>query len=246
MGGVETSAVDYARWIAFLLSAWPARDDADTGPVARATVREIVEGSNFAALSLRPGSVDDEARRAASAYAMGWSVLEDRDLGRVLAHGGGYPGYGSYAVLLPDRGVGIFAFANRTYAGPAPQVFRAALEMASSKRLPAQRTIEAGPRVLAGYEIARAIFAAGNVDAANDRLAVNFLLDRDAAHWATELARLRAEVGGCAMSEPVTATSALGATFTWTGEHGRIGGSFRLAPTVHPMLQALSLEVVKP
>ena len=47
MGGVQTSAPDYARWIAFLLSAWPPRDGADTGPVARATVREIVEGSNF-------------------------------------------------------------------------------------------------------------------------------------------------------------------------------------------------------
>ena len=47
MGGVQTSANDYARWVGFLLSAWPPRDDADTGPVARATVREIVEGSNF-------------------------------------------------------------------------------------------------------------------------------------------------------------------------------------------------------
>jgi hypothetical protein len=30
---------------------------------------------------------------------------------------GGYPGYGSHILLLPD-GVGIFAFANRTYSGP--------------------------------------------------------------------------------------------------------------------------------
>lgn len=36
MGGVETSANDYAKWVAFLLSAWPARDDPDTGPVRRA------------------------------------------------------------------------------------------------------------------------------------------------------------------------------------------------------------------
>jgi CubicO group peptidase (beta-lactamase class C family) len=31
MGGLQTSANDYAKWVAFLLSAWPARDGAGTG-----------------------------------------------------------------------------------------------------------------------------------------------------------------------------------------------------------------------
>ena len=35
MGGIQTSANDYAKWVAFLLSAWPPRDGADTGPVRR-------------------------------------------------------------------------------------------------------------------------------------------------------------------------------------------------------------------
>ncbi|WP_225132339.1 serine hydrolase domain-containing protein, partial [Bradyrhizobium sp. NBAIM20] len=57
MGGLQTSAEDYARWLAFLLDAWPARDGAETGPVRRATVREMAQGSNFLNLrSVRPGS----------------------------------------------------------------------------------------------------------------------------------------------------------------------------------------------
>jgi CubicO group peptidase (beta-lactamase class C family) len=40
MGGLETTVNDYVRWVGFLLSAWPPRDEADKGPVARATVRE--------------------------------------------------------------------------------------------------------------------------------------------------------------------------------------------------------------
>eukprot|EP01031_Cornospumella_fuschlensis_P018448 gene18448-22579_t len=36
-----------------------------------------------------------------------------------LAHGGGYPGYGSHVMLMPDTGTGVFALANRTYAGPS-------------------------------------------------------------------------------------------------------------------------------
>ena len=41
MGGLVTTATDYACYVAFLLSAWPARDDADNGPARRATVREL-------------------------------------------------------------------------------------------------------------------------------------------------------------------------------------------------------------
>ena len=36
MGGIQTSATDYAKWVAFLLSAWPPRDGADAGPGAGA------------------------------------------------------------------------------------------------------------------------------------------------------------------------------------------------------------------
>ena len=34
MGGIQTSANDYAKWVAFLLQAWPARDGADAGPAS--------------------------------------------------------------------------------------------------------------------------------------------------------------------------------------------------------------------
>jgi len=71
MGGVETSANDYAKWVSFLLSAWPARDGADTGPVRRATVREIVSGANFvqAASATRPLIPRLAVRRAPMAWA---------------------------------------------------------------------------------------------------------------------------------------------------------------------------------
>jgi D-alanyl-D-alanine-carboxypeptidase/D-alanyl-D-alanine-endopeptidase len=41
MGGLATTVPDYARYVAFLLSAWPARDEPETGPVRRSTVREM-------------------------------------------------------------------------------------------------------------------------------------------------------------------------------------------------------------
>src|SRR3546814_5152685 len=60
---------------------------------------------------------------------MGWRVAQDCDLGLTLAHGGGYPGYGSHVMLMPDHGVGVFALANRTYAGPSAPAWDTAVAM---------------------------------------------------------------------------------------------------------------------
>ena len=129
MGGIETSATDYAKWVAFLLSGWPARDGTDAGPVRRSSVRELATGANFPALRVRGGASGTTACRLASTYAMGLIAAADCDLGLTLSHGGGYPGYGSHVLLLPDYGIGIFAFANRTYAGPRPPVWDAAMAL---------------------------------------------------------------------------------------------------------------------
>lgn len=245
MGGVETTAKDYARWTAFLLSAWPARDDPDTGPVARATVREIVEGSNFVQTAMRSPAIGGAPCRQAIAYGMGWRVVDDCDLGHALIHAGGYPGYGSNVLLRPDKGLAIFAFTNKTYSGPSVPVFRTALALQAANALSPQ-PIPVSQAVAEGYVLAKAIWAAGDVAVAHDSLAMNFLLDRDLAHRKAELAEVRTQVGLCPASEPVVAESALAATFTWTCERGLLKGSLLLAPTQKLGLQALGFEAVKP
>jgi hypothetical protein len=64
-------------------------------PVRRATVREIATGSNFATGAMRAASMGGSACRQAVAYAMAWRAIDDCDLGTILTHTGGYPGYGS-------------------------------------------------------------------------------------------------------------------------------------------------------
>lgn len=242
MGGVQTSANDYARWVGFLLSGWPPRDGADTGPVKRATVREIVEGSNFATGAPRPAGTPC---RVARAYGMGWRILDDCDLGTVVTHSGGYPGYGSNVLLLPDKGVGIFAFTNRTYGGVSLPVLKAALALQAAGALPA-RPVPVSARLAEGYGVAQAIWRAGSVTGETSHLAMNMLMDRDAAHWETELARLKAEVGPCPAAEPITAATAMEGSFTWTCAHGRIEGQVLMAPTPAPQVQALRFSVATP
>jgi len=246
MGGVETSANDYARWVAFLLSAWPARDGPEEGPVRRSSVRELAQGLNFARTAERPGGDEDEPCRFAVAYGMGMGVAEDCDLGLVLSHSGGYPGYGSYVMIMPDSGTGIFALANRTYAAPIPTVLRAALDLERSGLLPPRGDEPVTEALAAAYAAAGAAYEAGNLDPMRERLAMNFLPDRSAENWAREFARLRGEVGACVTSASIIATGALSGEFEWVCTQGDLQGYLLLAPTNPPAIQELRLRVAPP
>lgn len=246
MGGLQTSANDYAKWVAFLLAAWPPRDGADSGPVRRSTVRELAQGSNFPRLRPRFGRSGAAGCQQAANYAMGFNVALDCDLGLTLSHGGGYPGYGSHVLLLPERGIGIFAFANRTYAGPSSPVWDAAMAMLKAGQLGEVRSTAPSPALDAAYREVGKIWAAGRVEGSRERLAMNFLLDRDAAGWAKELARVKAQVGECATDAPLAPTGAMSADFKWRCEHGRVRGSLLLAPIPSAPIQALELSPIKP
>ena len=245
MGGLQVSANDYAKWVAFLLSAWPPRDDADTGPVKRATVREMAQGLNFVAVANRTGASGATACKQAAAYGMGWRVAQDCDLGLTLAHGGGYPGYGSHVMLMPDHGVGVFALANRTYAGPSAPAWDTAVAMGRAGLLEA-RAVPVSPAVSEMFEAARAAYAAGNLGALEGKLAMNFLLDRSAENWTAEFAKLKAEVGACPAAEPLAPTGAMSTAFRLNCEKGKLDGVLLLAPTTPATIQALRLRVVPP
>ena len=239
MGGIQTSADDYARWVAYLLSAWPSRDGADAGPVRRSSVRELAQGANFPSVRLRPGSTGAAACRQASTYAMGFYAATDCELALTLSHGGGYPGYGSHVLLLPDYGVGIFAFANRTYAGPRPPVWDAALTLLHAGRFKTRPSVPSAA-LTSAHAAAVRMFTTGSVTSAGDVLAMNFLMDRDAEHRARDFAALKAEVGTCDTAAPILPTGALAGEFTWTCERGRVKGQILLAPTPTPQIQSLT------
>ena len=243
MGGVETNAGDYARWVSFLLSAWPARDGPDDGPVRRSTVREIVTGSNFVEAQNRNPAIAGPPCRQATAYGMGWRVIDDCDLGRIVTHSGGYPGYGSIVLLLPDKGVGIFAFSSRTYGGPSLPATRALLALNKAGVLK-DRPLNLSAGLASAYQAARAVWRSGDI--ASAPLANNILMDRDAAAWTKLLSGVKAEVGECPAIEEIKPLSAMEGRFTWTCSHGRVEGRVQRAPTTAVTIQALEFAVAKP
>ena len=73
MGGLATTAPDYARYVAFLLAAWPARDDPETGPVRR------VERARDGACSTRRRSCPTPSTAGAGASAYGYGLINAAD-----------------------------------------------------------------------------------------------------------------------------------------------------------------------
>ena len=170
----------------------------------------------------------------------------DCDLGFTLSHSGGYPGYGSHVLLLPDRGIGIFAFANRTYAGPSAAVWDAAIALDKAGQLGTERALPVSADLASAYRTVGMMFAAGSVAGSSEQLAMNFLLDRDAEGWARELQQLKSSVGDCDTNSPVEPTGALSGDFTWACAHGRLGGSLLLAPTQPARIQSWELQRITP
>jgi hypothetical protein len=200
---------------------------------------------NFPRISERPDLPGGEPCHYAATYGMGMIASQDCDLGATLAHGGGYPGYGSYLLLLPEHDVGIFAFANRTYAAPVLPVIYSALELYRANLLSGRPTPVSSP-LAASYAAAGAMFEAGTVEPARQMLAMNFLLDRSSENWARQLGEFKTEVGDCRTDAPITATGGLSGRFRWTCERGALDGQLLLAPTSPPTIQALRLSVAQP
>ncbi len=232
MGGLATSVPDYARYVAFLLSAWPARDDPDTGPVRRASVREMVlwHGPPF------PNEPVDGRVTPPSAYGYGLMSTADRDLGRRVHHSGGLPGYGSHVLLMPERGWGVMAFGNRTYA----QMSRITLRIAEllHEASPPLDAVPPSATLKRAIEAVVAAYASGRIEDAAQFFAVNFLLDMPARLRDGELAALKEKLGEGRL-EKIAPVHALGGRFTLACARGRLQATIILAPGPEAGIQKL-------
>lgn len=239
MGGVETTANDYAKWIAFLLSAWPARDGPETGPVSRATVRDLVAlGSPM--ISVERSSEIGASCRQGVTYGGGLRIVSDCDLGRVITHTGGYPGYGSQMMLLPEAGVGMFTFTNLTYTSMSNANFRAMIALRKAGAIP-DRALSVSAGLSNAYALAKGVWTSGSLTGVP--LANNVLMDMDAAARSTALRDLKEAVGHCAMTEAIRPVSAMEGRFTWTCAKGRVTGRVQRAPTSDFQLQVLDFQL---
>ncbi len=116
MGGMITSIDMFGKYVAMHESAWPERNDTETLPVKRSSIREMHQPARF--ISLNPSYTFPSGKKLATTgsytYGLRWTI--DAEHKKNIGHSGGLPGFGSNWQFLPDYGVGVILFANVTYA----------------------------------------------------------------------------------------------------------------------------------
>jgi CubicO group peptidase (beta-lactamase class C family) len=246
MGGLITTMNDFARYVAFHLDAWPARDDPDTGPVRRASVREMQMPRSFSGFSSRVTLVDGKTPNPTfSFYGYGLNWARDSRGVVAVAHSGGLPGFGSQYLMAPDHGVGIIAFTNLRYGpvyGPTTKAFNTLIE---SGNLPARPVVPA-PVLLTRQQQVVQLIQSWDEKLAADITAENFFLDRSREDWISEARDKLAQVGKVVSVGPIKAENRLRGTFSLIGEKGNADVSFTLTPEHDPKVQNLQIKVPSP
>jgi CubicO group peptidase (beta-lactamase class C family) len=242
MGGLITTMDDFARYVRFHLDAWPARDGADSGPVKRATVREMHMPRVFASQSSKTTRLDGKTPNPLVTfygYGLRWS-RDSRDL-VTLGHGGGLPGFGSQFYFAPQHGVATIAFSNLRY-GPVYQSTAKAINLLAEKA-------DLKPRAVAPTEILLTRqqqvvqLLQGWDEALGARIAAeNFFLDRSRIDWIKHAAANLAPIGKIVSVGPIKAENRLRGSFPLVGEKGTLTVSFTLTPEREPKVQALDLK----
>jgi CubicO group peptidase (beta-lactamase class C family) len=246
MGGMLTSIRDLSRYVAAFLDAFPPRSDRETGPIRRASLREMQQPWRPSLMRVVRDSSTNATHLTSTSYGYGLSVTQTCEFRAIVAHGGGLPGYGSLMRWLPDYGVGIIAFGNLTYTGWGRVVGEAIDSLNRTGGLQA-RAIRPSDELMAAQKSVSNLVLNWD-DSLADRIAAeNLYLDRSKERRRKEIEDLRAMVGACSLPAGFDVVeNALRGQWTLSCERGALQVSITLAPTMPPAVQFMSVRPAPP
>jgi CubicO group peptidase (beta-lactamase class C family) len=235
-GGLYTTLRDYARYMAFHLSAYPPRNEPEMAPLRRSSVRELHRGQ-------RPWTLQATTDKNGvlsvyrGDYGFGWIESTTCRDNRRLEHSGWEPGYFSSVVLLPERSFGIVSLATTN----GVRATEGAIELL--RQMDALPPITTLPPTM---DLQRARDSVGQLFRQWDTQFVNQIFAPDSVHyvWFRKLeasfARLRRDHGVCDFTGAVSAEGRLHGYWRASCEKGAIDFEAFLAPTVPTRVAMLS------
>ena len=245
MGGLWTSARDLARYVAFLMSAFPPRDDPEKGPVQRSSLREMQQVGRSQPASAFRRTVNAPLELNVAAYGYGLGVSQSCRFGYSTAHGGGLPGYGSLMRWLPEYGVGLIAMGNVTYASFG-ELFNDTLAALQHTGALQPRLVVPSPALVSAQKEVSQLVTKWD-DALAARIAAdNLFLDETAERRAARIRDLSAQHGACQPVATIDAENALRGKWRMPCERGWLDVAITLAPTMPPRVQYLKVQGVLP
>ena len=241
MGGMLTSTRDLGRYVAFLMSAWPPRDSPDSGPVTRASLREMQQMTRVRPATVTGGTNGTPVVLNSLGYGYGLGVRQTCDIKSIVSHSGGLPGFGSQMRWLVEEGVGFIAMGNLTYTGWGGVLDQATAAMAKTGGL-TRRMAEPSQALLAAKNDVTSLILKWDDGLADRIAAVNLYLDQAKERRRQQIASLRSEVGTCQAAGAFEVENALRGQWTMTCERGSLRVAITLAPTTPPKVQYLSVS----
>jgi len=244
MGGLITSIEDFARYASLHLSAWPPRNDVETGPLKRSSLREMHHPWRFYELDTAFVYPDGRNCPCVKAYGYGLGWMQDCD-GRVyIGHSGGLPGFGSNWRMIPDYGLAVLSFDNRTYGSTSDiniVVLDTIVTLAGlqPRTLPVSNILEI--RKNAFVKILPDWKNAGE----SGLFAENFFIDNRLKDMVKRSRELYQEAGEISRIGSMKPENQLRGTFIMEGEKKNIEVFFTLTPEKEPLIQEVKMNIVE-
>ncbi len=243
MGGLISSIDDFSKYVAFHLDAWPPRNDPETGPVKRSTIREMHQPVRFNSLLVNAKTPFGTDCASATAYGYGLSWLKDCRERVRIAHSGGLPGFGSEWRMYPEYGIGIVSFSNRTYGSPGAlnaQALDTLIALANLK----PRKLKPSPLLeQRKSELLDVITGAWPEDQLGI-FADNFFLDSSYDSRKAHATQLLEQVGPILRTSELTALNQLRGYFVLECTNGNVEVFFTLNPQKEGFIQQVNLTLL--
>ena len=240
IGGLFTTIRDFARYMACLLAALPPRDDAETGPIRRSSLREMQQAWRPRFLTSTRSTPDAPAWVQSDSYGFGLTSGIDSLLGYTVSHGGGLPGYGTFYRLLPDCGVGIVAFSNLTYNSTGTAVNNALYALQASGGMP-PRVLPTASALSETQAAITALYENWDDADATARATNSFWQDLALEKRRQQFAGLRKNFGKCSSVTPLEPENALRGRWIMKCRNGNIEVFVTLSPTIPSKIMYLTL-----
>jgi CubicO group peptidase (beta-lactamase class C family) len=243
MGSMISSIDEFANYMAFHLSAWPPGNGKETGPIKRSSVREMHHPWRFNGFNAGYKYPDGRVCPIVSAYAYGLGWMMDCDAKVYIAHSGGLPGFGSQWRIMPEYGIGVVAFANRTYAGVGGvnlEVLDTIIKIAGlqSYTLPASDILEQRKA-----ELVKILPAWDNAEQSGI-FAENFFPDYPIDSLKKQAKEIFEKAGKIIAVKEMKPQNQLRGTFNIEGEKADIQVYFTLSPENPPLIQEYRIRSI--
>ncbi|MDH4057810.1 MAG: beta-lactamase family protein, partial [Cyclobacteriaceae bacterium] len=239
MGGLFSTLEDFAKYAALHLDAWPPRNDPETGPVKRSSIREMHQPWRFNNLFADAKNRMGSPCAVIAGYGYGLSWRKDCTGIVRIAHSGGLPGYGSEWRIYPELGIGVISFSNNRYGAPS-QANAIAIDTLVSLAKLKPRTLPASQILLERKEQLVKMLP----DMQDSPIfAENFFMDQSLENRKKEIAAIFADAGAPKNIGEFTAFNQLRGRFTIEYENKNVNVFFTLTPEKKPLIQQLEVWV---